>query len=164
MKSIEDILNKKIKLLIEKLKAKNLQIGVSESLTGGMLASMIVNVEGASAVFKGGIVAYSPEIKTKILKVEKSIISEKGTVCSDVALQMARGAQEVLETDIAISTTGVAGPGSYEGKDAGTVYVGLRYLNKETSFLLKATGKREEIRLKTVEFCIDKTLSILSSQ
>ncbi|QPK93917.1 CinA family protein [Actinomyces sp. zg-332] len=155
--------DEKVKELVKILKERDIQISVSESLTGGLLAATIVNVSGASEVFKGAVVAYSAEIKTKVLGVSQKLIQEEGTVCSDVAKQMAIGVAKLLESDMSIATTGVAGPGPYEGKEAGTVYVGIKYRNKETSVLYKTSGNREEIRCNTVNFCVNKALELLST-
>ena len=153
----------KLEKFIEILKTQNITLGVAESLTGGLLSATIVNVSGASQIYKGAIIAYSPEIKTKLLGVNPQLIEEQGTVCSQVAEQMAKGTTIALDADFTISTTGVAGPGPHEGKPAGTVYVGISFKNKETTFLFKTNGDRQEIRCNTVEFCIDKALELLSS-
>lgn len=153
----------KLQEFIEILKTKNITLGVAESLTGGLLSATIVNISGASQIYKGAIIAYAPEIKTQLLSVDPQVIQTQGTVCSQVAIQMAKGVKQALQADLTISTTGVAGPGPHENKPAGTVYVGISFMNKETSFLFKTNGNRQEIRCKTVEFCIDKALELLSN-
>lgn len=151
-----------VQKLVQLLRERGLKISVAESLTGGLLAATIVDVSGASEVFNGGVVAYAPEIKTKVLNVSEELIQSQGTVCAKVAEQMARGVSELLESEISISTTGVAGPGPHEGKEAGTVYVGFVYANKETSVLYKTDGDRDQIRCNTVGFCITKAIELLS--
>lgn len=159
---IQDELQEKIEVLVKVLRQKNLKLSFAESVTGGLLASSVVDVVGASEVFLGSTVSYSTQSKENILAVSHELVTEKGTVDPEVALAMARGSQKIFSSDIALSTTGVAGPGQHEGKDAGTVYVGIVYSNKETVLLCKTTGTRNQIRQNTAVFCISKLLEILS--
>ena len=103
---------------------KGLTLAVMESCTGGLLASLITDVPGSSEYFKGGIVAYSNEIKISS-GVNAGIIDTYGAVSSEVAEAMAIAAKDRLEADLGIGTTGVAGPEELEGKPVGTVYIGL---------------------------------------
>lgn len=108
------------------LKQEGLTLSVAESCTGGLLANLITNVSGSSDYFKGGVVSYLEEIKAKVLKVREEDI-EKYTVYShEVAKQMAEGVRELMESDIALSTTGIAGPtGGTPENPVGTVYIGI---------------------------------------
>lgn len=100
-------------------------LGTAESCTGGRVAEALVSVAGASQYFKGGIVAYSNEIKINLLKVSDQVLEEKTAVCEDVAKQMVVGACETLRTDFAISTTGVAGPtGGTHEIPVGSIWIG----------------------------------------
>ena len=90
--------------------AKGVTLGCAESLTGGLVASALVEVPGASAVFKGSIVAYDLMVKNDLLGVSAALLAEKGAVNADVAIAMAEGAQGALGADLAVATTGVAGP------------------------------------------------------
>lgn len=90
--------------------AKGVTLGCAESLTGGLVASALVAVPGASAVFKGSIVAYDLMVKNDLLGVSAALLAEKGAVNADVAIAMAEGAQGALGVDLAVATTGVAGP------------------------------------------------------
>lgn len=102
------------------LRERNLTLGVAESLTGGMMGSRICDVPGASEVFRGSIVSYASDVKTSVLGVPD------GPVVSEAAAQaMAAGARRVLDADVGVAVTGVAGPDPQEGVEAGTVYVGL---------------------------------------
>lgn len=102
------------------LRERNLTLGVAESLTGGMMGSRICDVPGASEVFRGSIVSYASDVKTSVLGVPD------GPVVSETAAQaMAAGARRVLDADVGVAVTGVAGPDPQEGVEAGTVYVGL---------------------------------------
>ncbi|MGH2739915.1 MAG: competence/damage-inducible protein A, partial [Actinomycetota bacterium] len=113
------------------LDARGLLLAVAESLTGGRLAGRITSAPGASRYFAGGVVAYSHEAKRDLLGVSKDTLEEHGAVSEVGALEMARGAAERFGADIAISTTGVAGPDEIEGEERGRVWVGLAAGNTE---------------------------------
>lgn len=97
----------------------NRTVGSAESFTAGLVAQSLASVGGSGSWFLGGIVAYQPEAKQRLLGVEAELV-----VTESCAIQMARGAAERLGADIALSTTGVAGPGPFEGRPPGTVIVG----------------------------------------
>ncbi|MCF8550418.1 MAG: CinA family protein [Pontimonas sp.] len=107
--------------------AKGVTLGSAESLTGGLVASALVEVPGASAVFKGSIVAYDLMVKNDLLGVSAALLAEKGAVNADVAIAMAEGAQGALGVDLAVATTGVAGPDPdpVSGAKPGLVFVAL---------------------------------------
>ncbi len=107
--------------------AKGVTLGCAESLTGGLVASALVEVPGASAVFKGSIVAYDLMVKHDLLGVSAGLLAEKGAVNADVAIAMAEGAQAALGVDFAVATTGVAGPDPdpVSGADPGLFFVAL---------------------------------------
>src|SRR5699024_11932710 len=96
------------KKVISMLKERKMTITTDESLTGGMFYEVLTKNPGASKVFSGGIVAYSPEVKNKVLGVSLDVIEEKGVVSSECAIEMALRAREVLQIDIGIGLTGVA--------------------------------------------------------
>lgn len=100
-------------------------LGCAESLTGGAVAAAVVSVPGASRVFRGGVVSYATDVKISLLGVDADLIAQCGTVDPHVAEAMARGVCRVLTCDWGVSTTGVAGPGPAEGKEAGTAYVAV---------------------------------------
>lgn len=97
-------------MIIEELKKLNMKIGIAESVTGGMIASALVDVPGASKVFKGGVVSYTPEAKVRLLGVNKDIIDRYGEVSAQTAREMALGIKRKLDTDFSIAVTGLAGP------------------------------------------------------
>lgn len=120
------------KILGELLSEKKLTISTAESCTGGELAKMITSNSGSSKYFLGGIIAYASEKKTEILKVSQDTIDQHTVVSEQVAREMAKGCQELFDTDISLSTTGVAGPGKGEdGKEVGTVFYTIRINEKE---------------------------------
>ncbi|GAC1424331.1 MAG: competence/damage-inducible protein A [Candidatus Velthaea sp.] len=111
--------------IVGALKARGLTIGTAESCTGGAVADALVGVPGASAVFRGGIVAYANEVKTALLGVPAEMLSQHGAVSDETAIAMARGARERLGVKIGISTTGIAGPdGGSVDKPVGLVVFG----------------------------------------
>lgn len=123
--SIEEILHD---LLI----SKNLTISTAESCTGGELSHLITSVSGSSNYFLGGICTYQTQKKTEILGVSESLIQEKTVVSEEVAQAMSLGCQKLFKTDIALSTTGVAGPNSDEFEsEVGTVFYSIRVQNFE---------------------------------
>lgn len=112
--------------LVEHLRTQNLTCATAESCTGGGVGSALTAVPGSSAVFAGGIISYSNEIKNRLLGVPQEDLSRHGAVSSEVAAAMAKGARTVLGTDLAVSLTGIAGPdGGTETKPVGLVWFGL---------------------------------------
>ena len=110
------------------LKEKALTLGTAESCTGGLIAKLITDLPGASAVLRGGIVSYTNEVKAGVLGVPEDMLEKYGAVSPQVAESMARGAKKVLGCDIALSATGVAGPDPDDrGNPVGLVYLGLAY-------------------------------------
>ncbi|MEG0188467.1 MAG: nicotinamide-nucleotide amidohydrolase family protein, partial [Algoriella sp.] len=108
------------------LREKRLTISTAESCTGGMIASMLTSVSGSSAYYFGTIVSYDTSVKINVLNVDEKAIEEFTVVSEQVAEQMAKGVKNVLNTNIAISTTGVAGPNRGEDKnDVGTVWISV---------------------------------------
>ena len=112
---------------------KLLTIGIVESATGGRMADRITNVPASSDYFKGSVVAYSNEVKTAVVGVKKATLEGHGAVSEQTALEMARGGRKLLDVDICVSDTGIAGPaGSTPSKPVGLFYLGLA--GEETSF------------------------------
>ena len=128
--SIEEILH-------DVLIAKNLTLSTAESCTGGELSHLITSISGSSNYFLGGICTYQTEKKTELLGVSKEVISQYSVVSEDVAKAMSLGCQKMFKTDIALSTTGVAGPNSDAfNTEIGTVYYSVRVKNFEKTFHL----------------------------
>ena len=155
-------LNSKASALVELCKEKGVSVGFAESLTGGMISSSVVNIPGASAVFKGSVVSYTNEIKERVLGVSEDIISSNTEVSGECAEAMAIGAARVLGVELVISVTGIAGPtGELPGKPVGTVYMGYYYEGPDFfgeltgSVRLNLTGDRDAIRTGTVLAALD---------
>jgi nicotinamide-nucleotide amidase len=137
--------------MLAALQARGETLAVAESLTGGLLAATIVDVPGASRVFRGGLVVYATELKASLAGVDPGLLAERGPVDPDVASELARGAAQRCGADWGLSTTGVAGPDAQGGIAAGTVYIGLSYPDGRTeSRRLDLTGNRPAIRRAVV--------------
>lgn len=100
-------------------------VATAESLTGGLLGAALTSVPGASAVYRGGVVAYATDLKHRLLGVDAGLLAERGAVDPVVAEAMARGAQTRLGADYGLATTGVAGPDPQDGHRVGTVWLGV---------------------------------------
>ena len=134
------------KSIIKLLGKKKLTLSVAESVTAGALAAELTSIAGASKVFVGGVIAYSDQVKISELKVKKNDLIKHTAVSEQVAIAMAIGARERFNSDIAISTTGVAGPGRAYGQKAGTAWVGVASKKERFAVALSLTGDRETIR------------------
>ena len=136
-------------VVAELLCEKKLTISIAESCTGGMVSSTLISYPGISAVFKEGAVTYSNEAKINRLGVNEETINTFGPVSEETAKEMAEGMANVANTDIAISTTGIAGPeGGTDEKPVGLVYIGIFIKGKTIVQKLNLTGDREAIRRK----------------
>ena len=112
--------------VVEKLKEKKLKVATAESCTGGLISERITRVSGSSAVLVGGVCSYANEIKEKVLGVRHDTLSILGAVSAETAIQMAEGVKKLSGADIAVSTTGIAGPtGGTVQKPVGLVFMGV---------------------------------------
>lgn len=151
-----DRLEKKV---VELLKKLNMNISTAESCTGGMLASKLIDVPGISEVFYEGVVSYSNEAKINRLGVRKEILDKYGAVSEEVAKEMVMG----LTTDVALSTTGIAGPdGGSEEKSVGLVYMGIRIKDKIYVEKRVFRGDRNKVRERTVSHTLFTLIKILN--
>jgi nicotinamide-nucleotide amidase len=133
------------------LVARGLTLGLAESVTGGLMASRLVSVPGASTWLRGSIVAYSPQVKFSVLGVPDGPV-----VTESAAKAMAEGARRVLGADVGLSVTGVAGPDEAEGRSPGTVIVGLAFPGQAAAALeLRLPGDRERVRQYAVISALD---------
>ncbi len=124
------------KIIIELAAEKNLTFATAESCTGGLIGGAITAISGSSAVFKGGITAYDNDVKIDLLRVQKDTLKAHGAVSEATATEMAKGAKDALNVDIALSVTGIAGPGGGgPDKAVGTVWIGLAAKDKTTAKL-----------------------------
>ena len=131
---------------------KHVKLACAESCTGGLIASVLTSVAGSSDVFNGGIVSYANEVKQGLLNVSSDDLEAHGAVSEEVACQMAQGALASAQADIAVSVTGVAGPGGGSPeKPVGTVWIGVAGPQGVSATHHLFTGDRESVRLQTVE-------------
>lgn len=140
--------------IIARASAGRRLLATAESLTGGALVSALVDVPGASRCVAGGAVCYSIDAKVRLLGVDPEVLAATGAVTAEVAAAMSRGALRAYGADLAVATTGVAGPGPDErGIAEGTVYVSLATAQGETADVheLHLLGDRAEIRRQAVE-------------
>ena len=152
-----------MKSLIKKLKTKKLKISVAESCTGGLLASKITSISGASKVFNLGLITYSNQAKIKVLKINKNIIRKYGAVSYQCCFAMVNNLSKISKANINISITGIAGPnGGTKQKPVGLVYIGIKKDDKIhiTKCLFKSK-KRSKIQISTVKKALDLVLRII---
>ena len=136
--------------VIRRLNGKTL--ATAESLTGGGIGAALTAVSGSSAVYKGGVISYTNEIKHNVLGVQQYLLDRYGAVSSWVAGEMASGVRKLLNTDVAISVTGLAGPGGDEfGNPVGTVYIGYEDQHCALVRHYCFEGDREAVRQQTVD-------------
>ena len=157
------VLNNKSKKIVSLLNKKKLKIAFAESCTGGLLSSAITSVSGSSKVFTLGLVAYSNQSKTKILRVSKNIIKKYGSVSEQVCLAMLKNLNKISKTNISVSITGIAGPsGGTEIKPIGLVYVGIKKGNKiEVKKYLFKNRSRLHIQKAAVNKSLDLIISFI---
>ena len=126
-------------------------VATAESLTGGMVAAALTSVPGSSAVVRGGVVSYVDGVKHAVLGVDAGVLERQGAVSEEVACQMAQGAKDDLQADVAVAVTGIAGPGgAEEGKPVGTVWLAVADAQGVRAELCRFPGDRSEVRTRTV--------------
>ena len=150
--------------LLAELESRNFKLAIAESLTGGLLSSSFVSVEGASRVFLGSVVAYQNSVKQGLLDVPQDVLNSKGAVSAEVAIAMASGVRELFarQTDVAaknivaLSTTGMASPAladtQGQSQPHGLVFVAVLFADQPVRCLeLNLSGSRNEIRQQSAE-------------
>lgn len=137
--------------IIALLTARGQTVAVAESLTGGLLAAALTGIPGASAAFRGGVVAYATSLKSTLLGVPRAVLDARGAVSPEVAAAMAEGVRGRLGATFGAATTGVAGPDPAEGKPVGTVHIAVSAAGGTTVRSLALAGSRDEVRHATVE-------------
>ena len=136
--------------VISLLTARSQTLAVAESLTGGMLAATLTAIPGASAAFRGAVVAYATDVKAAVLDVPSGLLACHGAVHPDVAAAMAAGVRGRIKATAGVATTGVAGPDISDGQPVGTVYIAVNMGRDTAVRALGLTGDRQQIRLGTV--------------
>jgi len=148
--------------LVKLLKEKNMTVTTAESCTGGMIASAIISVAGASACFKEGYITYSNEAKKKLLGVREDTLKQHTVVSAQVAQEMAAGAAKKAESSLAVSVTGVAGPDPDEGNPVGLVYIGIAFKGSVYASRFQFAGSREEIQRQAACEALALALGVVS--
>ena len=150
-------INEQSKILFNNCFNKKLIVTCAESCTGGMLASSIVSISGTSAIFKSSVVTYSNDMKSKILNIPLKLINENGAVSKIIAYNMASNVLDLMNADISIAVTGIAGPsGGSKNKPVGLVYIGIgtkkNIVTKEYLFKGNRLKIRQETTLEALKF------------
>ena len=136
-------------------------LATAESLTGGGIGAAITAIPGSSEVYKGGIISYTNEVKQKLLGINPFLLKNLGAVSAPIAEAMAIGARNALSADIAVSVTGLAGPGGDDkGNPVGLVFVGYADDKRITSRRFVFSGDREEVRAQAVEAALKLILEL----
>lgn len=153
-----------IERLAAKLKAGGMRLGTAESCTGGMLGEMLTGLPGSSEWYEGGIISYSNTVKERLLGVSADVLAAKGAVSLEVAEQMALGALAACGSDLAVSTTGIAGPdGGTPQKPVGTVCMAVAVRQdagpRVISWREVFAGGREEVRRSACRSVLERLLA-----
>lgn len=134
-------------------------LSTAESLTGGGIGAALTAVPGSSAVYKGSVISYTNDVKQHVLGVPQELLDKHGAVSAPVAGEMVRGVRKLLNTDIAVSVTGLAGPtGDDFGNPVGTVYIGYEDRRRAVVMRFLFEGDRESIRRQTVVAALELIL------
>ena len=155
-------MKKEITILSKVLTKNKLTLSIAESLTGGALSASLVSLPGATAYFKGGIIAYDNSIKTSLLNVSIKTLTTHGAVSSQCAKEMVRGVKKLLSTNTAIAVTGIAGPsGGTTIKPVGLVYAGFIIKNRLKIKEYHFKGSRDKIIRETVRAVLRDATSLI---
>lgn len=152
--------------LLERLGDLGWSIGVAESLTGGLVVASLIDVPGASAIVRGGVVAYATDLKHALLGVDATLLATHGAVHPEVARQMAEGVRRTLgapghDVQVGIATTGIAGPDSPDHQPVGTVHLAVSTPLGTRVESLQLTGTRDRIRTSAARHALRATLHAL---
>jgi len=149
-------------VVLDAARARRLTIATAESCTGGLVGARLTAIPGSSEVYLGGAVCYSDALKTRLLGVEPSLLQAHGAVSEQVALAMALGAVERLGAGVAVSVTGIAGPGGGSAeKPVGTVWIGAAAGDRAEARHAILSGDRQEIRARAAQLALYRLLGAL---
>lgn len=141
----------------KKLFLQSKTLSVAESCTGGLISNTITDVPGSSHYFREGLVVYSNESKIELLNIDENLLKHRGAVSREVALALAKNIREITDTSFGVSVTGIAGPtGGSVAKPVGLVYVAISSKFETEVWECRFRGDRDTIKLKTLNFCLDK--------
>ncbi|MBQ9762621.1 MAG: CinA family protein [Oscillospiraceae bacterium] len=146
--------------VLKALRGKTL--ATAESCTGGGIGAAITAVSGASKVFVGGVISYTNEVKNQVLGVEQAVLDKFGAVSAPVAGAMASGVRNLLKSDVAVSVTGLAGPGGDDfGNPVGTVCIGYADRHQTLAKQYRFYGDRDDIRQQSIRAALELILEML---
>ncbi|MEC7363054.1 MAG: CinA family protein [Actinomycetota bacterium] len=148
--------------LVQRLRERSWSIATGESLTAGLVSSTIASVPGCSAVFRGAVVAYAPEVKTEVLNVPVELLRQ-GIVTEEVARALAQGARSRLGATVGIGTTGAAGPDDHDGMQVGTACIAVCSPWGERVRTVRVTGDRSQVRHAVTQAAMEAALEILEA-
>ena len=149
----------------ELLQARGLKLALAESCTGGLVGNRITDIAGSSTYFLGGLISYAYEAKVDLLGVQWETLNSKGAVSREVVLEMARGARKALNADIAVSVSGIAGPGgAMPGKPVGTTWIGLVTNEGEWAKLFQFSGNRVQNKSQAAEAALQLLFDLLQGR
>ena len=144
------------------LRQRGLKLGLAESCTGGLVGHRITDIPGSSEYFMGGVVSYSYEAKVSVLGVSWGTLNSFGAVSRETVLEMARGAIKLLDVDIAVSVSGIAGPGGGTlDKPVGTTWIGLAATDGEWAREFHFNGDREQNKASSADAALQMLLDYL---
>ena len=153
----------KTQALVTALKKRGLRVTTAESCTGGRIAAAITGIPGSSAVFPGGVVSYCDAVKHRVLGVPEELLETLGAVSAPVAEAMADGAAALMQTELAVSATGIAGPdGDGSDNPVGTVYLGLHTPEGTRHRHCVFHGERDAVQRQATELALSLLLEYLA--
>lgn len=147
------------------LTGRGLWLAVAESCTGGLISHLVTNVPGSSAYYRGGITAYANETKTRLLGVRVETLERHGAVSEATVLEMARGVCAVLQSDIGVSVSGIAGPGGGSAdKPVGTTWIGLSAPDLERGWNFIFSGNRIQVKEQAAQQALQLLVDYLQGR
>jgi PncC family amidohydrolase len=152
-------------LLGQWMREKKIKLAIAESCTGGLIADRITNIPGSSEYFCGGVVAYAYEAKVALLNVSWDTLEKYGAVSREVVIEMARGARIALSADLAVSVSGIAGPGGgLPDKPVGTTWIGLSTIDKDWARKYLWEGDRLQNKALSADAALQFILDYLENK
>ena len=150
--------------VISRLRDEGATLATAESISAGRLAARITDVPGSSAVYAGGVVSYATPVKVEVLGVPEDVVAAHGVVSGECARAMAEGVRALLRTSYGVSTTGVAGPDTQEGKPVGKVFIAVAGAGRTEVAELDLSGDRAEIQRATVDGALSALLGRINQE
>ena len=144
------------------LRERGATVAVAESVTGGLLGAALTDMPGASATFRGGVLAYATELKERLLGVPGPLLEAEGPVSAQVAAAMAAGVRDGLDATFGVALTGVAGPDPQDGNAPGTVFIGVAGPDDGQVRELSLSGDRQQIRATAVRSALELLRDVLT--